>query len=69
MNDIDVEGTFVSTDGSVLTYTNWYTGQPDHKSGEDAVVLRWSDGFWADAPVTYVYKIVCIYNGSLKTKV
>ena len=63
MNDIDEEGTFVSTDGSVLTYTNWKTGQPNNwGSGEDAVYLQWSDGFWVDAPLTYVYKIICIFN-------
>ena len=63
VNDIDEEGTFVSTDGSVLTFTNWKTGQPDNwGSGEDAVVIRWSDGFWGDVPSTNLYKIICIYN-------
>ena len=62
VNDIDEEGTFVSTDGSVLTYTNWNTGEPDHRSGDDAVVLRWSDGFWADLQLTYRYRIICIFD-------
>ena len=62
VNDIDEEGTFVSTDGSPLTFTNWKTDEPnDYGSGEDAVVIR-SDGLWNDDALTKVYKFICIYN-------
>ena len=49
---MDSENTFVWASGDVLTYSNWYTDQPDNGSGngEDCVVMfkssrasRWND--------------------------
>ena len=63
VNDIDEEGTFVSFDGSGVSYTNWKTGEPNnYGSGEDVVVIRGDDGFWGDVPLTHQYRFVCIYN-------
>ena len=61
-NDIDEEGTFVSSDGQVVSYTNWDSGQPDNfGSGEDVVFIK-GNGFWGDFPLTYQFKFVCVYN-------
>ncbi|XP_033127374.1 alpha-N-acetylgalactosamine-specific lectin-like [Anneissia japonica] len=35
LTDADVEGTWVWTDGSEVSFTNWKPGQPDNSSGED----------------------------------
>ncbi|CAG0905682.1 unnamed protein product, partial [Cyprideis torosa] len=40
-NDIDIEGTFVWSDGSQSEYTKWDSGQPDDGNQEDCVEMRW----------------------------
>ncbi|XP_780522.4 uncharacterized protein LOC575010 [Strongylocentrotus purpuratus] len=60
-NDLDEEGTWAWTDGSVTSYTNWYSGEP---SGglEHCGVLRWSsDGTWNDAACSSTYGYICKY--------
>ena len=62
VNDIDEEGTFVSTDGRFITYTNWQSGQPNNNGiNEDAGLIR-TNGFWADDELTAHFKFICIYN-------
>lgn len=53
LNDIQVEGNFVWSDGSPVTYTNWAAnGQPDNSGDQDWVEIRGSDsnyvGAWDD---------------------
>ena len=64
VNDIDEEGTFVTTDGRAVSYTNWKTNQPDnYGSGEDVVVILGNpNGFWGDGSLTHQSKFVCVYN-------
>jgi hypothetical protein len=53
-NDRAVEGTFRWVDDSVLTYTNWRTGEPSNGGGgyqEDCIILQGQlDGVWDDRP-------------------
>ena len=49
LNDIDIEGTFVWSDGSNFSYANWGNTEPnDGASGEDCMIsgrlLIWYDG-------------------------
>ncbi len=54
LTDQATEGTFVWGDGSALTYTSWYMGEPNDGSGaypEDcAVVAGPRGGAWDDRP-------------------
>lgn len=59
LNDVDNEGTFTWTDGSLLDYTHWAGGEPNNTfdfggfvSDEDAVVLNWFtfNAGWNDLP-------------------
>ncbi|XP_063963415.1 uncharacterized protein LOC129273234 [Lytechinus pictus] len=60
-NDLDEEGTWVWTDGTVTSYTNWNSGEPSGGS-EHCGALRWSsDGTWNDAHCSSSYGYVCKY--------
>ncbi|XP_030843511.1 C-type lectin lectoxin-Enh5-like [Strongylocentrotus purpuratus] len=60
-NDLNEEGTWAWTDGSVSSYTNWYSGEPSGGS-EHCGVLRWSsDGTWYDADCSSTYGYICKY--------
>ena len=50
LNDIDSEGTFVWSDGSPVTYTNWVPGEPNDYfgfgvMGEDCTLMT-ASGSW-----------------------
>ena len=51
-NDIADEGSFVWSDGSPVTYSNWAGGEPNNAGGEDATVINWSGIRWNDLPHT-----------------
>ena len=75
VTDIDEEGNHVGVDGSELTYTNWYTGQPGQPDNykhrddldEDGVHIieagtDWenSEGKWNDQEINHRrYQFVC----------
>ena len=52
-----------SSTGTPLSYTNWYSGQPDNWGGnEDCLEFNWkasSPGKWNDGPCSVKRKYVC----------
>ncbi|XP_030841851.1 EGF and laminin G domain-containing protein [Strongylocentrotus purpuratus] len=60
-NDLDEEGTWAWTDGSVSSYTNWYSGEPSGGSDHCGVLRRSSDGTWYDAGCSSTYGYICKY--------
>ena len=72
INDIEEEGTYVTVDGSAISYTNWKSGQPDNTikvllkgtpegtpNDEDGIHISYQDKKWNDNPVNYLHKFVC----------
>ena len=60
--DAASEGTWVwSPSNTPLSYTNWYSGQPDnHLGGEDCLEFNWDGGGkWNDASCTETRQYVC----------
>lgn len=51
LNDRAVEGSFVWTDGTPLSYLNWSPGEPNNVGDEDAVELQ-QNGQWNDRAET-----------------
>ena len=47
-NDIASEGSFVWTDGSPVTYTNWNSGEPNNIGDEDCTHMFGPNGLWND---------------------
>jgi len=63
LSDQATEGEFVWADGSALTYSNWYPGQPnDYGYGQDCVELlhngQWNDQYCHKAQ-EYIMEIPC----------
>ena len=59
LNDIDIEGTFVWSDGSNFSYANWRNTEPNGGGkGEDCVITRRSL-MWSDAPCGATVHIIC----------
>ncbi|XP_022098538.1 alpha-N-acetylgalactosamine-specific lectin-like [Acanthaster planci] len=59
LNDEKREGTFVWTDGSDLSYSNWASRQPDNSGNrQDCVCMRSGTG-WNDVPCTSRMSYVC----------
>ncbi len=62
-NDKDNEGIFTWSNGDPVTYTNWFTAQPnDYNYNQDYVGLM-PDGFWNDeynySSLEYIMEISC----------
>ena len=65
LDDIDEEGTFVTHDGSALTWTNWAENQPDSaSSSEDAVHLHggYMGQKWNDQNPGSRFQVICSYD-------
>lgn len=56
LNDEVTEGTFRWSNGEPITYTNWYSGQPDNSSNEDYAHIRFTTfgAQWNDHQNTYL---------------
>ena len=46
--DKTTEGTFVWTDGTSFTFTNWKDGQPGGGTVQNCLQMRFTDGLWDD---------------------
>ncbi len=62
-NDLAAEGTFVWSDTTPLTYTNWNAGEPNNGSGgEDCTITAGDRNYeWDDRPCTSNYQYICSY--------
>ena len=60
-NDIAIEGTWVWSDGSPVTYTNWNTGEPNNSGGnEDCGQILYSPtGKWNDSSCSSSNPYIC----------
>ena len=64
-NDIEKEGTFVWTDGTQVTTTYWYPGQP-YGTNSDCVRTNYKEeGGWNDAPCDEKMIFLCQKDGRL----
>ncbi len=61
MNDIASEGTWVWSDGTTVSYTNWHSGEPNDGGGnEDCGQLnRFTDETWNDEPCSSAFAYIC----------
>ena len=60
LNDFAVEGTFVWTDGSGLSYTDWKSGEPSKGLTEDCVRVEQND--WWDSDCLRMLRYICEFN-------
>ncbi len=64
LSDVLNEGQFVWEDGSELSYTNWYSKQPNNYNNQDFVAIMKS-GYWndmeKDASLSFVMEKTCNY--------
>jgi cysteine-rich repeat protein len=51
-NDINLEGTFVWSNGDAVTFNNFAAGQPDNFNGDEDCASFLGDGTWNDLPCT-----------------
>ena len=62
INDIEQEGSFVGVDGSEISWTNWWSGQPNGGTNENGVAISGfssDNGRWYDFAVNNQFKFVC----------
>lgn len=60
LNDIDEEGSWAWSDGSVFNYENWNPNEPNDSNGEDCGHLStWGDGGWNDLQCGNSYPQIC----------
>jgi cysteine-rich repeat protein len=58
-SDINLEGTFVWSNGDAVTFTNFAAGQPDDFNGNEDCVHLLGDGTWNDFPCTKTNHPLC----------
>jgi hypothetical protein len=55
-----VEGSFEWYDGTPVTFTSWYAGEPNDSGGEDCAATNFvQNGRWNDYPCSYALPFVC----------
>ena len=60
LTDAASENDWVDNDGNAVSFTNWYSGEPDNGSGiSDYAIMIPSNAKWFDVSTTYTVKIVC----------
>ncbi|MDQ3140797.1 MAG: HYR domain-containing protein [Bacteroidota bacterium] len=59
LHDSRIEGLWEWLDGSPLTYTNWYPGQPNGANGDQDYVEILPDGTWNDQYSDCVREYIC----------
>ena len=59
LNDIKMEGTFVSSTGYKAVFTNWHNNEPDNKNGDEHYVTMYLDGTWNDFKSSTQSSIIC----------
>ena len=57
--DLDVETVFRWTDGSILNWMNWDSGQPNNHDSEQHCVKRRNEGKWNDYFCDENTKFIC----------
>ena len=68
LNDLKNKGVYEWSDGSSVSWTNWYVGQPDERrTDKSCVYMSLSRGkrgwmYWRDQNCTNKYAFVCKYN-------
>ena len=51
--------TFVTSEGKLLTYTNWDTGEPNNLGSIENCVEMRDKGFWNDIPCSKKLPLIC----------
>jgi hypothetical protein len=68
LNDLKTKGVYEWSDGSSVSWTNWYFGQPDERQTDKSCVFmslrRGKRGwmYWSDQNCTNKYAFICAYN-------
>ena len=66
-NDLAKEGEWVDSAGQLLTYTNWYPGQPPNNHGIKDYLGYANNGQWYNGHGGHVENIVCERSVRSKT--
>lgn len=60
VSSMQIEGEFRWDDGTLITYTNWHTKEPNNFHGrEDCVELDYTYGWWNDVACSAKRGYVC----------
>ena len=62
IHDIKHEGLFVGVDGSKISWTNWYYGEPNDADGENGVEISYYSGRWNDVEILETRPFICSIN-------
>jgi hypothetical protein len=68
LNDLKTKGVYEWSDGSPVSWTNWYVGQPDERRTDKTCVYmslrRGKRGwmYWSDQNCTNKYAFICTYH-------
>ncbi len=68
LNDLKTKGVYEWSDNSLVSWTNWYVGQPDERRTDKSCVYmslrRGKQGwmYWSDQNCTNRYAFMCAYD-------